>query len=274
MPRSSVTTRPDEIATTPSGTRIHFNPRNHRYKIGRDAGSLSYVPSVSTILSDTIPKSLSGWAERGAVEGVLELLRKGGLVGELWDAAATDRVLRQMACNGLRHWQRRDAAADRGTNVHTAFEDLADGKIPKLSRFPTHERGYVQGVCAWWAEHEPKVTKSELMVASLEHGYAGRMDLAATTDEGETLIDLKTSRSVRESHHFQLAGYSIAFSESGHGDVDATAILRVASDGTFEYVKSWAKPSQFLALLESFRAQRQFKSDTPDEHKTQRRKAA
>jgi hypothetical protein len=258
---------PDEIRTTPSGIRIHFNPRNHRYKIGRDADAMSFVPSVSTILGDTIPKNLSGWAERGAVEGCLAVLEEGWLP----DA---EEVLARMEKRGLRHWQRRDAAADRGTSVHSAFEILGEGRVPKLSGFAPSQRGYVRAVCKWWADAEPVVLENELIVASMAHGYAGRLDLYCELDGVPTIVDLKTSSGVRESHHFQLAGYEVALSESGYGDVDAKAVLRVDNDGEYEYVESWATTGQFLALLDSYSAQKQFKTDTPEAHKYWKKKKA
>jgi hypothetical protein len=253
----------DAIATTPSGIHIVYTDSNHRYKIGRDKESLSFVPSVSTILNDTLPKNLSGWAEKGAVEGVQQLAGRGVDIAFM----SADVLLEKMKAHNLRYWQRRDQAADRGTEIHKAFEELGKGKIPKLKNYPDSLRGYVQGVCKWWSDFEPTVLHNEIMVASMEHGYAGRMDLVCDTNNGRFIVDLKTSSAVRESHHFQLAGYEVALEESGYGEVDGKAVLRVDEWGKYQFVESWARPSQFVALLGSFQAQRQFKNDTPEEHK-------
>lgn len=265
------------IVTTPSGMRIAYFDKSHRYKIGHEdegvGGSeaeMNFVPSVSTVLDKTVPKSLSGWAERGGVEGALKIMREDGGVSIPIDNP--EAWLDDMKRRGLRFWQRRDQAGLRGTSVHTAFELLASGEIPKLSDFPEHERGYIQGIARWWIQTEPDVEHSELMVGSYLHGYCGRLDLIANL--GPTgrrgVIDLKTSRAIRETHHFQTAAYRIGVEEAGYGETDFGAILRVSEDGTYEFVETWATAPQFLALLGSYRALREFEQQTPKEYKRKR----
>lgn len=261
--------QPDEFVTTPSGVTIHFNPRNHRYKIGRGE-KLAFAPSVSTILGDTLPKNLSSWAEKGAVDAMISLYRKWNYLPD-----TTGLALDLMQKEGLRHWQRRDAAALRGTTVHKVFELLGDGKIPNVAKAPPTQRGYVQAIANWWIQNDPQVEHNELIVASETHHYAGRLDLIARLKDGRRgIIDLKTSSGVRESHHFQLAGYEIGVAESGYGEVDFKAVLRVGDDGTHEFVESWATPEQFESILGTYRSLKQFEKATPDEHnwKKQRRK--
>lgn len=262
-----------EIVSTPSGIRIAYFDKSHRYKIGRTAEDMSFVPSVSTILDRALPKNLSGWAERIGVEGALAVLEAGTPDARAWTA---DEVLAAMRDDRLRYWQRRDEAATRGTSVHQAFETLALGQIPKLADYAEHERGYISGVARWWADYEPKVIHAELMVCSWSHKYAGRMDLLAETNRhpGAGVYDLKTSKSVRDSHHFQTAGYRLAVEESGYSTTTVGAIVRVGEDGTYESVESWATPEQFLALHESYLAQKQFEQDTPKEHKRSRKAKA
>lgn len=260
------------IATTPSGIHIAYFDKSHRYKIGhsdegvgRDQVTMSFVPSVSTILDKSVPKMLSGWAERGAVEAVLDLAADREVA-----TLSTDKALEIMKDKGMRFWQRRDTAALRGTSVHTAFEALAAGDSPVLRDYPESERGYVQAIARWWIDAQPEVHHSELMVASYVHGYCGRLDLIATLGGRRGVIDLKTSKAVRETHHFQTAAYRIGVEEAGYGATDFGAILRVGADGTYEFVETWATASQFLSLLGSFRALREFEQQTPKEHKRKR----
>lgn len=261
-----------DMARTPSGIAIVFKHSNHRYQIAPGEEKLRYVPSVSTVLDKALSKNLSGWAERNAVAGCLEVMRaEPEQAVEEW---SVDEALTYMQHLNLRWWQKREQAALRGTSVHAAFESLGEGKIPKLSNFPVHERGYLRAVFAWWSEVEPEVDHNEVMLASNEHGYAGRTDLVAKVDGRRGIIDLKTSKAVYESHHFQLAGYRLALRESGYGEVDFTAVIRVGDDGTYEFRESWATEEQWLALLRSYYAQKQFEQDTPAEFKPKRKKAA
>jgi hypothetical protein len=261
-----------EMDRTPSGIAIVFRHSNHRYQIAQGKEKLRYVPSVSTVLDKTLPKNLSGWAERNAVAGCLEVLRaEPDQAPEDW---TVDEALAYMQQMNLRWWQRREAAATRGTSVHSAFETLSEGKIPKLSDFPVGQRGYLRGLFAWWSEVQPEVEYSEVMLASANYDFAGRTDLIAKVDGRRGIVDLKTSKGIFESHHFQLAGYKHAAHESGYGEMDFTGILRVGDDGTFEFRESWATEKQFLSLLTSYTAQKQFEKETPKEFKPQRKKAA
>lgn len=254
-----------EISTTPSGVQIVYYDKSHRYKLGKPDGTatqpgvdnkLRFVPSVSTILDKTLPKNLTGWAERLTVLGIINLAQLKG--PEFVARLGPDAMLAELHATGGRYYQSRDAAADRGTRVHTAFELLSEGKVPNLRDWPLEQRGYIQAICKWWAEYDPTVIQSELMVASWEAQYAGRMDLLARLAGEVVVIDLKTSKAVRESHHFQTAGYRKAVVESGYPAPEHGWILRVGADGEFEFVCSHATTRQWDALVASYRAQKEF----------------
>lgn len=260
-----------EIKRTPAGVVIAYFDKAHRYKIGKTKSDMGFVPSVSTILDKALPKHLSGWAERLGVEGTLAYLER----TDPDHRPGANEVLEEMRAMGLRYWQRRDAAALKGTSIHKAFETLALGQRPKLSGFPVAERPYISQIAAWWLDNEPVVHHAELMVCSWEHQYAGRMDLLAETNrhEGIGVYDLKTSKAVRDSHHFQTAGYRLAVDESGYAQTTHGVVLRVGAED-HEAVPSWATTDQFVALTKSYLAQKQFERDTPREYKLPRREAA
>jgi hypothetical protein len=261
-----------EIKRTPAGVVIAYFDKAHRYKIGKTKSDMGFVPSVSTILDKALPKHLSGWAERLGVEGTLKVIQDIHSDDHLWQP---DEVLEEMRASGLRYWQRRDAAALKGTSIHKAFETLALGQRPKLSAFPVIERPFISQIAAWWLDFEPVVHHAELMVCSWEHQYAGRMDLLAETNrhEGIGVYDLKTSKAVRDSHHFQTAGYRLAVDESGYAQTTHGVVLRVGAED-HEAVPSWATTDQFIALTNSYLAQKQFERETPREYKLPRREAA
>lgn len=246
---------------TPSGIQISYYDKAHRYKIGRPAlkgastvdGSMRFVPSASGIL-DALPKALTGWGEglgvKGALDVIVDAWAENGREPATW---TVPQLLEAMKRANLRWWQVREVAAIQGTDVHEVFEQLSLGRPPRMSEIPLEKRGFVQAICRFWAERDPHVYHAELMVASWEHQFAGRMDLLASLDDdGPAVIDLKTSKKIRESHHFQTAGYQIGVSESGYGPCSEGYVLRVGADGKYELVKSWAKPEWFLALKGSY----------------------
>lgn len=253
-----------EIKTTPSGIKIAYYDKAHRYKIGKGDEALRFVPSVSTILDKSVPKNLAGWAERVAIQGVQALQARGRPI----DIMGPEAVLEELKANNLRVYQQRDQAALRGTSVHAAFEELAGGKVPKLRDFTVSERGYIQAIAKWWAEFKPEVIEAELMVASWKYQFAGRMDLLAKLDGVLGVIDLKTSKAIRDTHHYQTAGYRLAVEESGYETPKFGAILRVSAEGEFEFEHAHAEPEQFLALVNSYNAQGDF------ERESKRRKKA
>ena len=96
---------------------------------------------------------------------------------------------------------------------------------------------------------------SEVAVGSAVHGYAGTLDaLVETEQRGRVLLDLKTSRGVYDSAHLQLAAYRAAAVECGHEPPDHCVVLRLAADGSFEFVDGWATLEQFLAVKRAHEA--------------------
>ena len=72
-------------------------------------------------------------------------------------------------------------AGDRGTNVHNALERWAESGgefFPTPAEFPDEERPYVEALLAWVdaLDGAAKVAQSEVMVGSVEYGFAGRFD--------------------------------------------------------------------------------------------------
>lgn len=175
----------------------------------------------------------------------------------------------------------RDKAGDRGQAVHDAFEIWArDGVFPDPSMFPPEEAGYVVGLCTF-LEHTNAVAEAqEVMVGSLEHGYAGRYDVRLRIPEecqvvvhrtpvkgpqwktlkpGVLLADLKTSKGVYPSHSRQLEAYEQASVECGYEPTDARGILHVGPEGTYEFVRSTAEFEDFRVVLDVWNSDQRMK---------------
>jgi hypothetical protein len=216
----------DVVTTLPDGEVIYYRDPSHRYWHLTLDGKRPLV-SVSTVLN---------------------VLDKPGLLS--W--------VREITLQGENYWEVRDASATRGTSVHSALEALAtEGTIPKLADFPEEDRGYVQALAGWWLEAKPEVIASEVIVASLEHNFAGRFDLRCRIDGKVTLLDAKTSKRVYPTTHFaQLEAYEGASVESGYDPTDQRMVLRLGGDGVYETAVSCASYSDFLGIKAAFDAQK------------------
>ena len=203
------------------------------------------------------------WGEEKGVHGVQELVRRGYVDAETLKTWSTEMVRDVMKQKGLRHWQARDEAGKRGTSVHRALESWAmTGTYMSPEAFPQDEQGYVVGLNRFLADSGFVPLKSEVIVASLIHGFAGRFDLMGEIPEpvkltthitrsGNTreetvqpdsfLVDLKTSSGVYDEYHLQVAGYQGILEESGYERPNQTAILRTTSDGKYEFVQGVAE---------------------------------
>jgi hypothetical protein len=115
------------------------------------------------------------------------------------------------------------------------------------------------------------------MVASLEHGFSGRYDLRARLRgiDGVGLLDLKTTeelprykngavRPPYDEHLLQVEGYDIASAESGYGESDYRAVVRVDSKGEWDLTLSWAEHDDFLAALNLYKRLRGLSERAPE----------
>lgn len=221
----------DRVEELPNGEIVFYGDKSHRYWWLTPEGK---VPLT-------------------AVSSVLGILDKPGLLH--W--------VRDVTLRGERFWDVRDAAGTRGTSIHDAAERLAlTGRAPKLSEFPEEDQGFVGALAGWWLQARPRKIATEVIVASLEHRYAGRFDLLADINGRRCLVDFKTSRRVYPREMFlQLEAYEGASLECGHPPTDARLIVRLGEDGEFEEAESCASFADFLSLKAAFDACKRIESD-------------
>jgi hypothetical protein len=272
---------PEGKGATPTGSELDFGWR--------------VVPSVTTVLDCLAKGGLSWWGQEVGVEGVLELYRRDllghgalGLGGgaearfiaintsEGYQAATVDGVVDLLKKQKLTINHTLGKAAKRGTAVHDALEVWAKtGALPDAAMFPREEQGYVLGVAAFlWDIQSAEPVASEVMVGSLEHGFAGRYDIRFKTTEehavvvhrtpvkgpqyavlkpGLYLADLKTSKDCYpKSHWRQLEAYEGASVECGYEPTDGRGVLLVGADGTYRFIRSKATYQDFLVVLDVY----------------------
>ena len=175
------------------------------------------VPGSTTVLSNGIPKpALVGWAAGAVGDFVVDRLQiKDGhvIADEVLDDLETierergyalppwrtDKKIARgkvgYAIKGL-PYRERDAAGNRGTEVHRLAEKLAAGEKVEV---PEELVGHVDSYLRFRDEWEPYDEVTEFTCINRPMRYMGIADLEARLRRGEDLgrcfIDLKTNRS-------------------------------------------------------------------------------
>lgn len=260
----------EHLTTTPSGIEILFedglpDPETGKAKRRQYLCNGEKLTSVTTVLACLDKAGLKYAAEKLGVEGAIELAQRGELPMNV------DGALSRMKSEGLRFWQRWAAKADRGAVAHEDLVGLVTGQAtPELDSYPPDSRGMIQGVSGWVADDRPTITEAEVMVASIEHRFAGRHDLFGTLPaygDRRLLLDLKTTAKLPRYKGggikppypemlLQLAGYEIARRESGYEPSDLQGVLRVDAEGAYDLFVTVVDPASFLAVLGAYNALR------------------
>jgi hypothetical protein len=223
-------------------------------------------PSVTTLLGILDKPGLPWAAEKLTVAGCIELARNGELPMNVLAA------LSRMNARELRFRQVWDAKAQRGHLTHDEIVEFVAGRaLRPLASIPREDRGFIQGLASFLSDYRPQITESELPVASLKYGFAGRPDFTATVRGigGTGLFDVKTHESFQRTKpsdtfpdgqlktpfaevHIQLGLYEVARRESGYPPTDYRAAVRINAEGEVDVTASWLDPERALAILPAY----------------------
>ena len=155
-----------------------------------------------------------------------------------------------------------DKAADRGTRVHRAAEEIdRTGKCECDSDIS----GYVNAYAKFLKEHEVKWEMIEQPVIGLDKLYAGTIDRYGKLDgDDHALVDIKTTKKITNKHKLlystQLTLYKWSFAEDDGSpfinidDDIYTYILKLNEDGTYKLIPAEEKAGLACACLELHKA--------------------
>lgn len=254
---------------TPSGITIAFEDGEPDPQTGKSRRRAYTVNgekfvSITTALGCLDKPGLVYGAEKVTVQACIDLAQDGDL------PVTVDGALSRMKARDLRFWQVWRAKADRGTVSHADFVKLVMGEEPgDLDDFPPEQRGFIRGLSTLYADEQPVVEEAEQMVASVEHGYAGRPDLFGVWPKrhptAKCLTELKTTETLPRDKHgnvkppypehlLQLGGQELARRECGYEPSDYQAVLRVDSTGATDLFTTVVDPAAFVAVLGAYRA--------------------
>jgi hypothetical protein len=189
------------------------NGHNHWYQ---DLDTEERVPGVTTILDQGLPKkALINWSGNATAEYAIDH----------WDELTALAPSVRLSKLKAGRYEAKDAAANRGTQVHKMGERLIAGErvvVPDLLR------PYVDSYVRFLDEFQLRARYVEAVVYSETHRYVGTLDIIADIilpdmpeynhlprdDDGyvcDCLIDAKTNRSgIFGETALQLAGYRYA----------------------------------------------------------------
>lgn len=194
-------------------------------------------PSVTTITGILDKPALMGWAANCAVDFIKENL------DELKDPIDVHKGEDILERARKAYADKRDKAADAGTQCHHAIQMYIEGHdpVPSLQCEEAH-KGF-EAFLAWERMNHVEWLESEVTVYSVRHGYAGRFDAIAMVNDNRFLIDFKTSKGIWDEHRYQVCAYRQAYNEMLQKDKEPIEKLAV-----LHLDKTTAEPS-FVAFL-------------------------
>ena len=184
------------VVTPPSVGLWH--DEKHRYYWNGE-GPLTSITTAQKALDKP---ALVGWAKR---ETAACAVRNLDMLAEMVKSGGPESAVAWL--KNIPDYQR-NTAANLGTRIHLLAEKLGQKESPEV--LPTEEP-YVEQYRIFLNQYQPEVLRSEAMVCSLEHRYAGTGDLWARFPKlGVGLIDIKTGSGVYPDTALQLAGLKYA----------------------------------------------------------------
>ena len=142
-------------------------------------------------------------------------------------------------------WQL-EAAADRGTAVHKATEDLDKTGRAEIS---DDYAPYLEAYAAFLREHDVEWELIEHPDYHPVHGYAGTIDRYGTVDGIKTLVDLKTTYTVYKPLCSASLNLYRLILEARQKTVERLLIVHLKKDGTYKLIKFEFDDAVPMALL-------------------------
>lgn len=138
------------------------------------------------------------------------------------------------------HEERKQEAADIGTEAHKWIEAYVKGENPEMPE----RKGAQIAVTAfleWVSLNKVKFLSSERFVYSQKHGYVGTLDIEAKVNGKLCLIDIKTSNGIYNTFGLQTAAYLMADQEESKRKYQGRWIIRLAKETEEEYLARMAR---------------------------------
>lgn len=182
--------------------------------------------SVTTLLGALGKPWLGGWAAKMVAEYAYDRQ-------DVWAGLTKAEAVRLL--KGA-PWDKRDAAADVGTAVHSAIESLVLGQTPPP--YPPEIAAHMANFNRFVSDYRPDWQAAEAAVFSRRYGYAGTLDGIVGIGGRTYILDVKTSKALyADTFPLQLAAYAhaefIGLPDGSEGTlpaIDGGVILHLTAD--------------------------------------------
>ena len=140
-------------------------------------------------------------------------------------------------------------AAQRGTKVHKICEGIASG----LGELGVDDEtwGYVESFKKWWGEGQ-KIIKIEERFWDDDNEITGQVDFIVESDDGLTVVDLKTSSRESPTWEAQGSAYAMLAKKAGY-DIRKIHFIHLNKHGKNPKIYEYQiDNSFFLSILRVF----------------------
>lgn len=203
--------------------KITFTESNHSYWLEDENGKKKRLCGVTTMLSVLDKPALIPWA----VGVTVDYIRK-----NLDRLSEEPSVLLREAKDESN--KVRDLSAEIGSAIHNWIEQHIKGEQPEM---PTDDRVLigVNSFLEWVDEFKVEFKHSELLVYSKKYNYVGTLDIIATINGEDYLLDIKTGNALYAEVKLQTSAYKRAYEEESGNKLKGRWALRISKETEDEY---------------------------------------
>jgi hypothetical protein len=193
--------------------RLYVEGKKHWYLIADDETG---KPSVTGILSAAIPKpAFVPWALNSMGDNVRDAI----LERVKNNVPISKEEIDAIILEGKNIYKKKSAdAADIGTRVHAAIDQIIHGKEPEMT---PDIKPAIDSFLSWQDENKIKIELGDTKIGSRLFGYGGSLDFVGFHNGEPVIFDIKTTKKRKDKPHgvydeyaLQLAAYRNAFKET------------------------------------------------------------
>lgn len=149
--------------------------------------------------------------------------------------------------------------ADLGTVAHKAIECLLHGReVPSYELEPAQRKKLDECLKAfkrWRRSSRVEVTGSEIECISEKFRFGTRLDHSVRIMGRRALLEIKSTKSLYESHLVQMAAQAQAWNEEFEGDpIEEFHLLRIGKEDASFHHHSWPSLNKYFEVFVHLRA--------------------